>query len=110
MSSLIKNIKAEFGILNIAIRNIDEYDHLKFKLDFYEIEEKNEDEKGEEEEEEDEDKDKKWVMEIELFQYEDGKYLLEFLRTKGEIPDYYNNFLKIRKIIEEKTLKSYKNN
>ena len=45
-------------------------------------------------------------MEIELFQYEDGRYLLEFLRTKGEIRDYYNTFLEIRKIIEEKTLKS----
>ena len=42
---------------------------------------------------------------IELFQYENGKYLLEFLRTKGEILDYYNHFLEIRKIIEEKTLK-----
>ena len=43
-------------------------------------------------------------MEIELFQYENGKYLLEFLRTKGEIPDYYKKFLDIKKIIEEKIL------
>ena len=108
MDSLIKDIKNKFGVLNIFIRNFEEYEHLKFELGFYELEEDDvdENEKGEEEEEEeDEDKDKKCVMEIELFQYEDGRYLLEFLRTKGEIRDYYNNFLEIQKIIEEKTLK-----
>ena len=107
MDSLIKDIKSKFGVLNIFIRNFEEQEHLKFELGFYDLEEDDEDknEKGEEEEE-DEDKDKKCVMEIELFQYEDGRYLLEFLRTKGEIRDYYNNFLEIRKIIEEKTLKS----
>ena len=106
MNSLIKDIKCKFGKLNIFIRNFEEYEHLKFELGFLDLEAKDEDEKGEEEEEEDEDKDKKCIMEIELFQYEDGRYLLEFLRTKGEIRDYYNNFLEIRKIIEEKTLKS----
>jgi serine/threonine protein kinase len=106
MDSLIKDIKSKFGVLNIFIRNFEEYEHLKFELGFYDLEEDDEDknEKGEEEEE-DEDKDKKCIMEIELFQYEDGRYLLEFLRTKGEIRDYYNNFLEIEKIIEEKTLR-----
>ena len=40
-------------------------------------------------------------MVIELFQYEDGRYLLEFLRTGGEIKDYYKYFLKIKEIIKE---------
>ena len=40
-------------------------------------------------------------MAIELFQYEDGRYLLEFLRTGGEIKDYYKYFLKIKEIIKE---------
>ena len=107
MSSLIKDIKSKFGITKIFIRDFQEYEHLKFELGFYKIEENNEEEKEEEEnkeEEEDEDTGEKCVMEIELFQYEDGKYLLEFLRTKGEISDYYKNFLEIKKIIEEKTL------
>ena len=39
------------------------------------------------------------TMEIELFKYENGKHLLEFLRTGGEIPDYYHYFLKIKEII-----------
>ena len=103
MSDLIKDIKNEIGITKISIHVFQEYEHLKFKLGFFKLEENNEEE-NEEEEEEDEDSDKKCIMEIELFQYEDGKYLLEFLRTKGEIPDYYNYFLEIRKIIEEKTL------
>ena len=107
MSDLIKDIKNEIGITKISIHVFQEYEHLKFKLGFFKLEENNEEE-NEEEEEEDEDSDKKCIMEIELFQYEDGKYLLEFLRTKGEILDYYNNFLEIRKIIEEKTLKIIK--
>ena len=104
MSDLIKDINNEFGMTKISIREFKEYEHLKFKLGFYKLEENNEEE-NEEEEEEDIDSDKKCVMEIELFQYENGKYLLEFLRTKGEIPNYYYNFLEIRKIIEKKTLK-----
>ena len=102
MSDLIKDINNEFGITKISIREFKEYEHLKFKLGFYKLEENNEEEN--EEEEEDIDSDKKCVMEIELFQYENGKYLLEFLRTKGEIPDYYKKFLDIKKIIEEKIL------
>ena len=38
-------------------------------------------------------------MEIELFEYEKGKYLLEFIRTEGEIEDYYHYFLKIKDLI-----------
>ena len=38
-------------------------------------------------------------MVVELFKYENGKYLLEFMRTRGEIKDYYHNFLKIKEII-----------
>ena len=38
---------------------------------------------------------------IELFKYEDGRYLLEFLRTGGDVPDYYKNFLELREIIRK---------
>ena len=40
-------------------------------------------------------------MNIELFKYEDGKYLLEFRRTGGKFDDYYNYFMRIKKIIEK---------
>ena len=62
--------------------------NLKFKLYFGE----NEKEKFH----------KQCVINIELFQYEDGRYLLEFLRRSGEIPDYYQNFLIIKDIIKNK--------
>ena len=39
------------------------------------------------------------IMDIELFEYEKGDYLLEFFRIEGEIPDYYHYFLEIKKII-----------
>ena len=39
-------------------------------------------------------------MEIELFEYEKGRYLLEFLRTGGRIPSYNYHFFRIKKIIE----------
>jgi serine/threonine protein kinase len=38
-------------------------------------------------------------MDIELFEYEKGGYLLEFIRKGGEIPDYYKHFIEIKKII-----------
>ena len=43
---------------------------------------------------------KECIIDVELFQYEDGRYLLEFLRKSGEIPDYYQNFLIIKDIIK----------
>ena len=38
-------------------------------------------------------------MDIELFEYDKGGYLLEFIRKGGEIPDYYKHFIEIKKII-----------
>ena len=64
--------------------------NLKFEFNF---------EKEEEEEEKESKSNCKMI--IELFVYDNGKYLLEFLRTGGEIPEYYNYFLKIKEIITE---------
>ena len=41
-------------------------------------------------------------MEIELYEYEKGKYLLEFIRTGGQYSDYYQHFLEIKKFITKK--------
>ena len=41
------------------------------------------------------------TMEIELFEYGTGRYLLEFMRTGGEIQDYYHYFLEIKKMISK---------
>ena len=40
----------------------------------------------------------------ELFEIESGKYLLDFKRTQGNIPEYYNYFKEIKKIIKEKLI------
>ena len=42
------------------------------------------------------------VMMIELFEYEEGGYLLEFRRTGGRYPHYFHHFLKIQEIITNK--------
>ena len=42
------------------------------------------------------------VMMIELFEYEEGGYLLEFRRTGGRLLHYYHHFLKIQEIITNK--------
>ena len=45
-------------------------------------------------------------MNIQLLEHEkDRYYLLEFIRTKGEIEDYYKYFLEIKKIILNEILK-----
>jgi serine/threonine protein kinase len=111
MNSLIQDIKSEFAITQISIRDVEEYEYLQLELSFYDSEENSEDKfvsnEEEEEEEEEIDNDIKCSMEIELFQYDDGRYLLEFLRKKGGIHQYNKNFFEIRKIIEEKTLEPY---
>ena len=81
MNSPIEGIKSEF-YKNISIRS---RKHLKFEIVFEEEEEEKEDCK----------------MDIELFKYEDGKYLLEFRRTGGKFDDYCNYFMRIKKIIEK---------
>ena len=107
MKSLIEDIKSEFDITQISIRDVEEYEYLKLELSFYDSEENSEDKFVSNEEEEEIDNDIKCSMEIELFQYDDGRYLLEFLRKKGGIHQYNKNFFEIRKIIEEKTLEPY---
>ena len=52
------------------------------------------------EEEDDDEQDTESAMIIELFKYEDDRYLVEFMRSKGGIPDYYKNFLKIKEITQ----------
>ena len=107
MNSLIQDIKSEFDITQISIRDVEEYEYLKLELSFDDSEENSEDKFVSNEEEEEIDNDIKCKMEIELFQYDDGRYLLEFLRKKGGIHQYNKNFFEIRKIIEEKTLEPY---
>ena len=52
--------------------------------------------------EKDEKYQKKCVIDIELFKYDnENKYLLEFRRVSGEIPQYYKNFLIIKDIIKK---------
>ena len=79
MNNLAKKIFDELGG---ACERLEE--NLKFKVDFGKNEENGITE-----------------MIIELFEYEDGGYLIEFLRTKGNIPDYYHYFKEIKKLIKE---------
>ena len=66
------------------------------------------DDEEEDEEEEKDDEERKiynigdCIMLIELFEYEEGGYILEFRRTGGRLPHYYHHFLKIQEIITNK--------
>ena len=90
MNSIINQIKINFKDDELRFEVSEE--NLKFNLIFYNIND---------EEEKEEEENIKSVMQIELFEYEDGRHLLEFFRTKGEFPDYYKHFLKIKEIIRE---------
>jgi len=79
MNNLEKKIFYELGG---ACERLEE--NLKFKVDFGKNEENGITE-----------------MIIELFEYEDGGYLIEFLRTKGNIPDYYHYFKEIKELIKK---------
>ena len=65
-----------------------------------------EEEKEEEEKEKEDENNKGCCMNIQLLEQEkDRYYLLEFIRTKGEIEDYYKYYLEIKKIIIDEILK-----
>ena len=85
MNSLVYKICKKFeGEMSI----IPSLENLRFRVTF------DEDEKYE----------KECVIDIELFKYDienENKYLLEFIRRGGVIPQYYNNFLIIKDIIEK---------
>ena len=75
--------------------NYIEEDKIFLKMEVT-LEEKEEIEKKEKEDENNKD----CCMNIQLLEHEkDRYYLLEFIRTKGEIEDYYKYFLEIKKII-----------
>ena len=106
MNSLYHKINNKF-INNCYLKASD--DSLKMEVYFtYEDNEEEEEEKEvekEEKEKEEENENKHFgdcKMKIELFKYEKGKYLLEFLRTGGKFPDYYQHFLEIKKLISKK--------
>ena len=86
MNNLVNKIENKFkkNFPNTVISD----ENLRFEVTF-EIEN---DDEGEDEE---------ITMQMELFKYEDEKYLLEFIRIKGEFSHYYNKFLDIKKIIRE---------
>ena len=90
MSSLINEIKNKF---DDEVSIIASEESLKFKITFEDEEE--------EENNNNIDQNANTTMIVELFQYEDGRYLLEFLRTEGEFPDYYEKFLKLKEITQK---------
>ena len=90
MNSIINQIKINFKDDELRFEVSEE--NLKFNLIFNNIND---------EEEKEEEENIKSVIQIELFEYEDGRHLLAFFRTKGEFPDYYKHFLKIKEIIRE---------
>ena len=102
MNSLYRDIKNKFE-KNCYIEALG---NLSMKVDFEYEEEEEKEEKEEEKENEENIEEKEPIgdcqMMIELFEYEKGKYLLEFRRSGGNYADYYHHFLKIKEIIIKK--------
>ena len=88
MNSLAKEINNKF---EDKILFEESKESLKLKLMFEKDEEDGEDEEV-----------NNCIIDIELFECENGKYLLNFLRTGGEVRDYYRYFKIIKEIIIQK--------
>ena len=77
---------------------------LKLKIIFEkegeDKDEKNENEKNEEEEENELEEDD-CEMKLELYEIGNNEYLLHFVKLEGDIEDFYEHFMEIRKIIED---------
>ena len=91
-------------LTEIKRSNIQRTNKKDLKYDFI-IEKKEESKQEEEEENEEEAEEEKEIMEckmeIELFEFEKGGYILEFLRTEGDIQKFYDYFFKIKEIIKK---------
>ena len=91
-------------LIEIKGSNIQRTNKKDLKYDFI-IEKKEESKQEEEEENEEEAEEEKEIMEckmeIELFEFEKGGYILEFLRTEGDIQKFYDYFFKIKEIIKK---------
>ena len=116
MNSLYRDIKHKFEKHSYLKASKDRLNmEVAFEYEENEEEEKEEKEEEKEEKEEEDEKEEKeeekelemkeekehfedCKMEIELYEYEKGKYLLEFMRTGGQYSDYYQHFLEIKKI------------
>ena len=87
MNSLVNEIEINFHMNSPSFKYSEK--NLKFQVTF-EIENNDDNEEI--------------MMQIELFKYEDERYLLEFIKFEGEFSHYYNKFLEIKKIIKDKIL------
>ena len=96
MNSLVKSINKKF---DDKVSIITSNEKLQFEITFFNVEEEDNDPN---------EHNNNTVILVELFQYEDGRYLLDFLRTEGELPDYHKKFLKIKEIIQNLLLKKLK--
>ena len=61
-------------------------------------EENDEDEENEESEENENNYERNCIINISLAELEKGEYYIQFLKEKGELEYYYENFLKIKNI------------
>ena len=96
MNSLVKSINKKF---DDKVSIITSNEKLQFEITFFNVEEEDNDPN---------EHNNNTVILVELFQYEDGLYLLDFLRTEGELPEYHKKFLKIKEIIQNLLLKKLK--
>ena len=64
-------------------------------------EENGEDEESEESEENANNYERNCIINISLVELEKGEYYIQFLKEKGELEYYYENFLKIKNIIKK---------
>ena len=91
-------------LIEIKGSNIQRTNKKDLKYDFI-IEKKEESKQEEEEQNEEEAEEEKEIMEckmeIELFEFEKGGYILEFLRKEGDIQKFYDYFFKIKEIIKK---------
>ena len=96
----------------IKVENDEEIDeNIKQELEKLKLEEKEENEKEEienEEEEDDEDEDNKrgifirdCIIKIELYEYDEKKYLLRYVRKSGELDDFYKLLKYINNGVDE---------
>ena len=95
MNLLLNEIKEAFDTK--CLLQTDE-EELKFKITFLN---EDDEEENDEEVEEEEDIRKDCIMKVKLYNNENNEYLLCFDKCQGDLEEFYENFLKIKNIIQD---------
>ena len=87
-------------MISVIIMKMKKITKIIFEKEEDDDEKENEELEQNEEEDEKNSSEKKCIMDVKIFDCENNEYLLCFNKKQGDSEEFYENFLKIKKIVQ----------